>query len=614
MGYFVKKSAAVAAGLFFALAGMSGDAAEGGRRYKLLLGAGYASLFNLEEPFLDIAKARKANWTFEVRGAGRMSGPEAIAAGYLDEKTFRPTRKAREAQNAAVGVVLSGAEDYPDYYADDYVLDWQGEAYGLMVRWPKTAERARTDNSVEFSLPRGAVTGGALRFKNVGEGFSDFRFYRKKNAALVNRGEIWNPVFINHIRRYDIVRTMDLQSTNNIAIRRFDQIARMDQPWGQGAALFWPEPPFFSIPFEALFDLGVKADVELWMTLPPQIGSPVSPADPSLRDKARPTRLATGALKEAATANASKTLASPEWEIFAKEFVDRYLASGYPLSRPLYLETGNEIWNSARGFFISTNYAFGIAKGVNPEWSTGQGYGVLVGRYMLALEKEFARRKVRPNVIYVIGSHTANPWRTRQALLGLKEYLARNGVDPKDYLGRTGVAITNYYGNFNALSAALFNVDKPAEYAPLWIAEIAKDPDGFARRIEKLLTEGPANVKLSSPWVLARWKEHQAYAEKAGSRLIGAYEGGSHLNAPAELQQSKAFVDWWTAWHWGPRGADVARRVNNDLIKAFPDIIIANYLSVGSPSVKAPWIDGHYARPTPMSAMWDEFAKPAGAR
>ena len=614
VGRIINRLTAIAVAAAIGLAGLSSDAAEDARTYKLQLGVGHAKLYNLEEPFLDIAKLRDADWTFELRGKGRLGPREAIAAGYLDPTTYLPTPKSRETKSVAIGVVLSGAEDFKDYYADDYVLDWRGEAYGHMLRWPKNAEKRRTSNSVEYTLTGATAKGGALRFSDIGEGFTGFRFYRKKYAALIERGEIWNPAFIDLVRRYDIVRTMDFQSTNNELVRRFDQIAKMNDPWGQGASMAWPEAPYFGMPYEVLFNLGVKADVTLWMTLPPQIGSPISSADPSLRRKDRPGYVDAAAFQESARAHASETLASSEWDVFAKEFTDRYVASGYPLSRPLYLEVGNEVWNFARGFYVGTNYAIGLAKGVNPEWSMRQGYGVLVARYMMALEKEFARRKIRPNVIYVVGSHVANPWRTKQALDGVTDYLKMNGVDPKPFLARTGVAVTNYYGKFDSMSEALFGTNKPAVYAPQWIAEIEKDPDALARRIEKLLVEGPDSVKSTGPWIVARWAEHKAFADKAGSRFIGAYEGGSHLLPPKELEQSPKFMAWWMAWHWSAGSADVARRINQQLIAAYPDAIIANYLSVGAPSVKAPWIDGHYARPTPMSEMWLEFAKPAAAQ
>ncbi len=597
-----------------ALCGLTSDAAEQKRTHQLQLGLGFAAPFNMEEPFLDLAKTRSATWEFGVGKGQRLAAAKALEAGYLDPATYMPTKKSRETSYAAVAVFMPNADRYSSYYAGDYVLDWDGEAYGFMQRWPKSFERRRTDNSVEYSMPKAGAKGGALRFSGVGDGFTSFRLYRKENAARLARGELWNPDFINYVRRYDILRTMDLQSTNNTVIRRYDQIANLNEPWGQGGGATWPEAPFYSIPYEILFNLGVTADVKLWMTLPPQIGAPISPADPSLRQDNRPFRISGKKVGDHAAAHVKETLASPEWEKFATAFADRYVASKYPLTRPLYLEVGNEIWNNAGGFYVSTNYAAGIGRGINPKWGIGQGYGVLIGRYMMALETEFARRKIRPNIIYVVASHTANPWRTKAALEGLSAYLVQNGVDAARYLDMTGVAATNYYGHFNEMSKAMFGVSKPQLYAPLWIEEIKKDPDAFARRIETLLTDGPKTVKANGPWIVARWKEHKTLAERAGSHFIGGYEGGSHLTAPKELVRSKIFLDWWLAWLWSDAGADVGRRINQEIIDAFPGTIVSNYKSIGTLGPDAPWNDGHYSKPTPMMDMWDEFAKQVPAR
>lgn len=588
---------------------LSGDAAESRRDHQLQLGIGYAAPYNLEEPFLNAAKARPAGWSFEVGPRQRIQGSEAVKAGYLDPKTYLPTRKAAEAKFGEIAVFYSGAEKFPSYYADDYVLDWKGEAQGAMQRWDTASIVSRGKNSISFSLKPSQVKGGAMRFSGFGDGFSDIRLYRKKYAALLDRGEIWNPEFINYVRRYDIARTMDLQYTNNFQVRRFDQIAKMSDPWGQRSAITWPEPPFFSIPYEVLFDLGVKADVAIWLTLPPQLGSPISAADPSLRQAKKPTKLDSAKLRAVVSAKTGEILASPEWDIFAKAFVDRYVASGYPVSRPLYVEVGNEIWNFASGFWISSHYALAIAVGAADKKNIGQGYGVLVARYMMALEKEFAARKLNPNIVYVIASHSANPWRTQQALEGVAGYLKKNGVDPKTFLPKTAVAVTNYYGHFDAMSESMFGSKDPAVYAPLWIAEIEKDPDGFAHRISAMLTDGPKNVKATGPWIIARFKEHRALAEQAGSRFLGGYEGGSHLTMPKELTQSKTFTEWWMAYHWSAESAAVGRRINKDLIEAFPGIVISNYKSIGTLSPDTPWNDGHYAKPTPMMTMWDEFAR-----
>ncbi|MFN0024913.1 MAG: hypothetical protein ACKVS5_13555 [Parvularculaceae bacterium] len=581
------------------------------RAHQLQLGLGFSAPWNLEEPYLNMAQTRGAGWEFEGAGKLRIEPSEALADGMLDPETWMPTKKAASAKFGAVAQFFSKSGDYRAFMADEWVIDWKGDARGFMQRWDGRGNPERTDNSVTYSLTPDTFSHGFLRFSQIGEGLSDIRLYRKKNAERLARGEIWNPVFLDHARRYDILRTMDIQSTNNIQVRRFDQIAALSEPWGQRATTSWPEPPFFSAPYEILFDLGVRTGSKIWLTIPPQLGAPISWADPSLRRKDRPDRLDGALFTETVRKHAKKTLASEEWDVFARAVADRLLASGYPLDRPLYVELGNEMWNNAAGFFVSTAYARGVGKAFDPEWRVGHGYGALSARMVLAFEREFARRKVRPRIIYVLATHTANPTRTRDAFVGFSAFLIGEGEDPKKYLAMTGVAGTNYFGKFEDLTTLMFG--KTPEDAALarWLAAIKADPKALEEKVAGHLTRGPASAKATGPWIAAQWRQHQKIALEAGSAFLGGYEGGSHLNLPGPLAASPEFMAWWRPFHWGEEGAGVARSINAQLIEAFPGAIISNYASIGPLNGAAPWMDGHYAARTPMMRMWEEFSRPA---
>lgn len=580
------------------------------RRHQLQLGIGLAAPYNLEEPFLNLAQARSAGWEFDSAG-GRVRTPEALAGGYLDPLTWMPTEKAGAMKAGAIAQYFSGADGLGAFHADQWVIDWKGDAYGFMQRWEGKGRPVRDANSVTYDLTAKTFSDGSLRFSRIGEGLSDIRLYRKKNAARLARGEVWNPVFLDYARRYDVIRTMDVQGTNNSLVRRFDQIATMTEPWGQRAGTQWPEAPFFGAPYEILFDLGVRTGAKLWVTVPPQLGAPISWADPSLRRKDKPDRLNGALFIETTAKHAKEAVESEEWDIFAREFAKRLAASGYPLDRTLYLELGNEMWNNAAGFFVSTAYARGVAKAFNADWRAGHGYGVLSARMVLAMEKAFAAQKIRPRIIYVLGTHTANPTRTRDAFIGFSAYIESKGEDPKAYRAKTGVAVTNYFGKFSDLTTLLFGETAEGDVASRWIAAVKTDPEKVAAAITAHIKDGPASAKATAAWLVDYWGRHQKIAEEFGSTFIGAYEGGSHLNLPAELARSPEFMAFWRAYHWGEDGAGVAREVNRRLIEAFPGVMIANYLSIGRLNGAAPWNDGHYAAPTPMMRMWDEFAREA---
>ncbi|HBK92967.1 MAG TPA: hypothetical protein DDZ68_14970 [Parvularcula sp.] len=601
------RSSAVAI-LAVALCAGLAAAGEMPRRHELQLGVGLAAPYNLEEAFLNLAQTRAAGWQFDSKG-GRVRTQEALAEGYLDPVTWMPTEKAGAMKSGAIAQFFSSADGLGAFHADEWVIDWKGDAYGFMQRWEGKGRPVRDKNSVTYDLTAQSFSDGSLRFSRIGAGLSDIRLYRRKNADRLARGEVWNPVFLDYARRYDVIRTMDVQGTNNSQVRRFDQIATMAEPWGQRSGTQWPEPPFFGAPYEILFDLGARAGSKLWVTVPPQIGSPISWADPSLRRKDRPDRLDGALFVETTAKHARTTVESEEWDVFAREFAKRLAASDYPLERTLYVELGNEMWNNAAGFFVSTAYAHGIAKGFNADWRAGHGYGVLSARLALAMEKAFAAQKIRPRIVYVLGTHTANPTRTRDALKGFSAYIEMKGEDPKAYLAKTGVAVTNYFGRFSDLTESLFGEVAEAEIAARWIAAVRDDPETVAAKITAHITKGPASAKATAAWLVDYWGRHKAIAEEAGSTFIGAYEGGSHLNLPSELAKSPEFMAFWRDYHWGEQGAGVTREVNRRLIEAFPGVMIANYLSMGRLNGAAPWNDGHYSAQTPMMRMWDEFAR-----
>jgi hypothetical protein len=195
----------------------------------------------------------------------------------------------------------------------------------------------------------------------------------------------------------------------------------------------------------------------------------------------------------------------------------------------------------------------------------------------------------------------------------MQSYLRSNGLDPDEYFPKTGVAVTNYFGHFESMSKTLFGVDKGPELVAAWEKAVREDPAGTAAKIKNHILNNPGTGRSTAARIVSKWKEHDQIAREYGGRVIGAYEGGSHLNIPDALAKSKTFVDWWMQFHWGEDGAELTRGVNKAILKEFPNAILSNYYSIGRPSPSAPWIDGHYAGTTPMMRVWEEFSRPVGA-
>ncbi|MEL7488996.1 MAG: hypothetical protein AAGJ87_17515, partial [Pseudomonadota bacterium] len=201
---------------------------------------------------------------------------------------------------------------------------------------------------------------------------------------------------------------------------------------------------------------------------------------------------------------------------------------------------------------------------------------------------------------------TGFPARTRWALDAMREYLEANGENAGAYFANTGVALTTYSGATNAFRNDFIGQLTDATLVSSWEAAIANDPVGVMEAVNEHIINGPANKLATRDWIVSNWRAHRAEADQFGVRIIGAYEGGSHLQPPRQLLQSPAFQSWWLDYHWGAYGAEVMRAVNDAVIEEFPDAILSNFLSIGAPGDNI-WIDGHYAEPTPVTDMWAEF-------
>ena len=588
---------------------------QNGRRHQLQLGLNFTASFNLEYPFLNMAKSTNGRWFYYLKDNKVLSTGEALAQGLLDPTTGLPLSMPDNAVRADGGQIFTQINNYPQYYAGNYTLEWDGDAHGLVQGHPRDLFFNDGPNRIRFSFTSETANTRALQFSQIrGDGVSGIRLYRNEHKDLLEQGKIWNPEFLELARGYDIIRTMDMQGTNNSPIRSWNDIATMDAAgWGSGHSQTWPPMPFYSVPYEVLFNLGVETERALWLHIPPQIGSPKHHFDPSLRKSDKPNEPDLQKLRAFAKDNADQILGSPEWDKFADNFVSRLVASGYPDDRPLYIELGNEIWNFSGGFVFSTFYAWGIGEGVIGAGDMRHGYGVLSARWMMALENAMERADVNYDVRYVIASHTAWPARTDQALTAMKTYLQDEGADVSALMRKTGVALTTYFGTPKAFEEEILGKLETTTLIKAWEEQIDRNPDALGDRVTEFFIDGPSDKIGTQSWIVKMWLDHRAFADKHGVKIIGAYEGGSHIEPPHALMKSEKFNAWWRGYHWGEGGAAIARSVNYAILAEFPDAILSNFVSVG-PTGGMPWFDGHYSDVTPMMKMWDEFAIPEAQR
>ena len=584
-------------------------AEQDSRNYQLQYSMGYFSSYNTADPFLDLTKAGNSYWTIEQNDGPTLSFSEAVTQGYLDPDTGLPRSLPANARAVAKFAVLHGMRDHPRYFAGGYTMEWEGEGYGFLDGQPRDMQRRIGTNKLSFHARQDRRHGVRIKFSQVrGEGVRSIRLYKNEHKELIDAGEIWNPDFIEHMRRYDVIRTMDFQRINTSPVTKFSEVARPEDPFYVNAReTEWPAPARYGMPYEVLFDLAQKADAALWLHIPPMIGSPLHPAHPSLRSEEG--WVSGGKLSRMASENARAIVDSPEWEIFAGELADRLVASGYDADTPLYIEIGNEIWNWSSPFGVNTSYFDGIGKGLHNKHGHRYAYGVVLARFAHLFENALKARGVSHNTVYVIASHTANPSSTTVAINGFKAKLDALDADAEALIAKTGVTLTTYTRCSKGFGANRFNNAKGEALARAWENAINENPEQLKRDLHDYCLNATVNHDLNVNKLLTDWRRQHAEIERQGMRLIGAYEGGSHDWPRDLLNASETFRDWWRDYHWGPYGADVVRQTSLAIIEEFPGVMLSDFDSIG-PIGGLPWFEGHYSEETDLMRVWDEFARP----
>lgn len=576
---------------------------------KLQVGPWVPTPANVEEPFINIVHASGISWQNDD-----WSAEELFDAGHIDPNTGMLTSFPAGVTSLYTTVFFTAGDK--SFYHGDWVLEWDGDATMEMEFVADELERPVGANRVEFTRSEETPFHARIRVTRLGPGgITGLRLFRASNEAALDAGQIYSAAFVENVRRADVVRTMDLQEANRAYIHRLDQVAPMTEyfwnNYGVGSASFAPHR---SMPLEAVAALGVEADVEIWHHAPMELGVPVDFTDPSIFSD----NLETWSVNVAnmTAANITAILASPEWDNYADAFVAALASAGYPESRPLYTTLSNEVWNFALQYHLSTRYAWAAGEAYGgSSWSYRHGYGVFMGRWMLALEAALTRAGRNQNVVYVVEGQAANLDTTRQALTGMQTYIEDEGRTWTDFTAKIGVSVASYWGGrgyyhfFEDLDGATLEA-LHARFA----SEIANDPVDFARRFADFYLNGPDDVIASKAWVLKRFEEHNAVSADFGVTVIGAYEGGSHDDAPEFFREtygpsSELLFDWYENYMWGTQGARVNNDINDALAVAYPGIILSNYVTVG-PTGGQPWFDGAEGENLPMQVSWTKYHRP----
>jgi len=578
-------------------------------RHQLQLNLNFLASWSYEDIFIDHMKLQgypdDFKWLF-IFNDDYWNTKQAEEKGYIDQISGDIKRAPPNIIEINGPIMLPGYQKFPAHYAGDWVLTWQGRASATIEGGNvRVLESTTTPDGgrMVFRMPQSGGEAQRPRFRNVKSGIGKLKLYRLRDETAVKNGALWNPDFINIAKDYHVLRPMLAQDMNDTPVRRFDEVATPEDSYFVHREPVLndttkPRHGRYGIPYEYLLDLAKTTDTDLWLHVPVQIGSNLHHND---------VEADAGRLYENALANGKTIIEDEAWDVFARALSKRIIASDYPKDRPLYIELGNEIWNYAWPFVIATKYVEGIGRSLKSDESTRYGYGALSARLILAMETHLANSGYTPT--YIITSQTAVPDSSGAAYRGLVDFLRTKNIDPDTILPKTGIALTTYHGGADAYKE-LLGERTDDDLVVAWERAIRQDREGLKKKLHDRYINGGKNILFGKNWLQAHWRAHNAIAKQYGTRIIGAYEGGSHDNPPESLTQSEIFMTWWREYHWGPYGSDVVRQINQMIIQDYPGVILSNFLSVGEiGNWRFPWIDGHYGETNDMTEMWGEFSR-----
>lgn len=213
-----------------------------------------------EQPFLDLMKVAPA-WVGHLPGQwGGMSYEEMRDSGVLDEHGW--PKYIPDGLTAISTGVLNSLPVGAGGVAGRYRMTFEGT--GEIQLDGLAANVTYAGNVIEFDYaPAGEDSGVIFYIRQsdplrTGDYVRNIRIVRTDRLALYQAGEIFNPDWLAHIDRFDVLRFMDWMATNNSTLAHWQDR---------------PEPDDFSYaingaPLEVMVALANKTGADPWFNMP----------------------------------------------------------------------------------------------------------------------------------------------------------------------------------------------------------------------------------------------------------------------------------------------------------------------------------------------------------
>ena len=481
-----------------------------------------------EQPFLNVFKTSRS-WITQAKGVWDTGEEKSLDLDQNGWLRSLPAANDPSVQYRTVSTLLLSGQDFVGIRPNgDYVVLYDGEgslSYGFAGT--KIASRSTPGRDI-VNVDKNEPTGILLTItstdpKHTGNYLRNIRMVppgivcdddalafcytgsdpacqrsacRATEAAVSDR--LFHPLFLRNLVSYRSLRFMVPQNTNVITAGLPQQVAWSDRATLDSAN--WSSQA--GIPVEVAVSLANLAQTDPWLNMPHQA------SDDYIRQFARLTH------------------------------------ANLDPSRTVYIEYGNEIWNTyfSAGSWVEQQ---GLAAWPNTPDSAYtkriNWYGKRTAEMCDIWRTEWAGDANR--VVCVLAAQAANPWTARAAL---SCPLWSQG--PCQSHGIKAVAIAPYFGGY------LGNPTNGAEVLG-WTA----DADGGLNRlfaelgIGGQLTGGPAGGALAQS---AQWVAQYANLAKSYGLTLLAYEGGQSLVGMGSFQNNQALTNLFVSANRDPRMGD----------------------------------------------------------
>lgn len=605
------------------------------------LGIGQPVGYNdMAEPFLNRALAA-GGWNGRRADNSEITFAELWAGGHIDPATLLPRSMPADAVRLEGPSIRFGARFYPEFYAEDMVLEWEGDAD---VRWGFGMFTQPSLSIPDPDNPRRIIgkfkpeDRGHMRVEvyALGEGgLTDLAIYPLADEAAWRAGKLLNPKFDAIACRYDVLRTMDWSYPMESGVRDPAQISPASSRHYGRAVKYDPAAPDMPLqmPVEVFAAVAAECDSALWYNVAGPIGAPEeidqlswgvqNPLPPDLGEQLRTLARNSGKL----------IIASDAWDRYADRLVAALGAVDYDPATLLIIEIGNELWNYAPPFWWQTNYYAGLGEGNGPipggmlNYSFGQGYAA--ARMAHAFHHALERAGRDQNWTMALGAQTAWDMTSRSALNAYGKYFRDRDIDPAPWYAKAGVVTTSYYANALGEKGILPKRadESHDEWAARWLEAIRADPDGMAQQATDWFFQD-IDQDATFHWIKARRAQHRANAESVGAFLLGDYEGGSHESHGViqKLRGEPDFIAWLADWRYGAHGERLTGAWIEEMYADDPDAIIANFALIGAVApearalnwpnnperwIDAPWMDHFHDEENGFTRGIDPYLRPA---